>query len=365
MTTIGQSARIEGRAPEGPARDSKRVPFDDLAARSIGGATLSRAECQAILRCPDERVLELLNAAYRVRRHFCGNRVHLHLLINAKSGLCPEDCHYCSQSKVSRADIDRYPLLSLERLLDGARRARAARSRRYCIVISGRGATPHEVEYLAEAVRLIKSEVDIGICCSAGLLSEESARQLKEAGVEQLNHNLNTSERFYPEICTTHTYRDRMNTLLAARRTGLSLCSGAIFGQGETEADIIDVALALRALQPQSIPVNFLLAIPGTPFEEIDDLTPHQCLKILCLMRFLNPSQEIRVSAGREVHLRSLQPLALYPASSVFVSGYLTTPGQSYQDTWKMIEDLGFEVEEHRADPPPASSGEPGPRVRT
>lgn len=322
------------------------MDFRALAAKAIAGETLSRDECQTVLRCPDARILELLDATYRVRRHFCGNRVHLHVLINAKSGLCPEDCHYCSQSKVSTAEIERYPLVSFERLLEGARQAKAARSRRYCIVISGRGATPHEVQYLADAIRRIKSEVDIGICCSVGLLSEESAGVLRASGVEQLNHNLNTSERFYPEICTTHSYQDRMETLAAARRAGLNLCSGAIFGQGETEDDVIDVALALRELQPQSIPVNFLIAIPGTPFAGINDLTPHDCLRMLCLMRLLNPSQEIRVSAGREVHLRALQPLALYAANSVFVSGYLTTPGQSYQETWKMIEDLGFEIDE-------------------
>jgi biotin synthase len=276
--------------------------------------------------------------------------VHFHLLMNAQSGLCPEDCHYCSQSRVSTADIEKYPMVSLERMLEGARKAKQAHCRRYCIVISGRGATDREVDHLAEAVRRIKQEVDIGICCSVGLLTEERARRLRDAGVEQLNHNLNTSERFYPEICTTHTYQDRMDTLQAARRAGLNLCSGAIFGQGETDEDIVDVGVALRELEPQSIPVNFLLAIPGTPFEAMDQaqLTPQRCLKILCLMRFLNPAQEIRVSAGREAHLRSLQPLALYPANSVFVSGYLTTPGQAWEETRAMVEDLGFEIEEHR-----------------
>jgi biotin synthase len=327
-----------------------RVDFQALADKAIAGETLSREECRLVLRCPDPRLLELLAAAYRVRERFCGNRVHLHVLINAKSGLCPEDCHYCSQSAVSSADIEKYPLVAVERLLAGARKAKEARSRRYCIVLSGRGATDHEVDYLAAAVRLIKQEVDIGICCSVGLLTEDRARRLREAGVEQLNHNLNTSERYYPEICTTHTYQDRMDTLMAARSAGLSLCTGAIFGQGEDEDDVIDVALALRELEPQSIPVNFLLALPGTPFadlNEVDVLTPARCLKILCLMRFLNPRQEIRVSAGREAHLRSLQPLALYPANSVFVSGYLTTPGQDYRETWQMIRDMGFEIEEH------------------
>jgi biotin synthase len=324
------------------------VSFQAFAVRSIEGEALTRAECRAVLDCPDEQILGLLDAAYRVRRRFCGKRVHLHLLINAKSGLCPEDCHYCSQSKVSTAEIAKYPLVSRERLLEGARRAKEARSRRYCMVISGRGPTDREVDYLAGAVREIKEEVDIGICVSVGLLTEEKARRLRAAGVEQLNHNLNTSERFYPEICTTHTYADRMATLQAARRAGLQLCTGAIFGQGEQREDIIDVALALRALDPQSIPVNLLLPIEGTPLAGLNYLTPHDCLRILCLMRFLNPRQEIRVSAGREAHLRSLQPLALYPANSVFVSGYLTTPGQAYRETWKMIEDLGFEIEEHQ-----------------
>src|SRR5689334_1580543 len=146
--------------------------FQALAEKSIVGDTLSVAECQAVLRCPDEPILELLDAAYRVRREFCGNRVHLHMLINAKSGLCPEDCHYCAQSRISEAEIEKYPMVSMTALLEGARRAAAARSRRYCIVISGRGPTKHEVDYLVDAVRRVKEEVDIGICCSVGLLSE-------------------------------------------------------------------------------------------------------------------------------------------------------------------------------------------------
>jgi biotin synthase len=326
------------------------VDFQLLAEKAIAGEMLTREECLAVLNCPDERVLDLLAATFRVRLRFRGRRVHLHMLINAKSGICPEDCHYCSQSSISRAAIERYPLVSLERLLEGARKAKEARCRRYCIVISGRGANQREIDFLARAVRRIKEEVDIAICCSVGIISEEKARRLYEAGVEQLNHNLNTSRRYYPMICTTHTYEDRWSTLQAARRAGLHLCSGAIFGQGESQEDIIDVALALRELQPQSIPVNFLLAIPGTPLEGRPGLQPYDCLRILCLMRLLNPRQEIRVSAGREVHLRSLQPLALYAADSVFVSGYLTTPGQQYRETWQMIRDLGFEIEEY----PPA-----------
>ncbi len=322
--------------------------FHKLADKSIAGDALTRAECQAVLRCQDTHILELLSATFRVRERFCGRRVHLHMLINAKSGLCPEDCHYCSQSRISTAAIERYPMVSMQRLLERAREAKKARCRRYCIVISTRGATQREIDFIARAVRRIKEEVDIACCCSLGLISEEKARQLYEAGVEQYNHNLNTSERYYPQICTTHTYQDRLETLQDVRRAGLHLCSGAIFGQGESEEDIIDIALALRELEPQSIPVNFLFAIKGTPFERYTRyLSPYDCLRILCLVRLLNPRQEIRLSAARERYLRTLQPFALYAANSVFVSGYLTEPGQDYQETWQMIEDLGFELEEH------------------
>ena len=158
--------------------------FHQLADKSIAGETLTRQECQDVLHCPDERILELLDAAYKVRRTFCGNRVHLHMLLNAKSGLCPEDCHYCSQSRISTADIERYPMVSMDRMIEGARQAKAARSRRYCIAISARGANDREVDYLVEAVTRIKEEVDINICCTVGLISEEKAQRLYDAGVD-------------------------------------------------------------------------------------------------------------------------------------------------------------------------------------
>lgn len=325
-----------------------------LAEKSLAGEALTRAECQQVLHCPDARILDLLGATFRVRERFCGRRVHLHMLINAKSGLCPEDCHYCSQSRVSTADIARYPMVSMQRLLERAREAKEARCRRYCIVISTRAATQREIDFIARAVRRIKAEVGIACCCSLGLISQDKARQLHEAGVEQYNHNINTSQRYYPQICTTHTYQDRIQTLHDVRQAGLQLCSGAIFGQGESEEDIIDIALALRALEPESIPVNFLFAIAGTPFAHYEQtLSPYDCLRILCLIRLLNPRQEVRLSAARERYLRTLQPLALYAANSVFVSGYLTEPGQDYQATWQMIADLGFELEEHPAEARP------------
>lgn len=322
------------------------MEFYALAAKSIAGQCLSRQECKAVLDSNDDQILEVLGAAYRVRREFCGNKVHVHVLMNAKSGLCPEDCNYCSQSKLSTAEISKYPMVAREKLLDGAMKAKKANAKRFCIVASGRGPTWPEVSYLSEVVREIRDSVDIKICCSVGLLTEDKAKVFKEAGVDQLNHNLNTSETFYPQICSTHTYQDRVDTLLAARSAGLNLCTGAIFGMGEAQDDVINVLLELRGLNPQSIPINFLHAIPGTPLEGTWNLTPYDCLRILCLARFLNPKQEIRVSGGREVHLRSLQGMSLYPANSIFVDGYLTTPGQKTKEAWQMIQDLGFEIEE-------------------
>jgi biotin synthase len=268
------------------------------------------------------------------------------MLQNAKSGLCPEDCHYCSQSSVAEAPIDRYPFLPKEKLIEGAKRAKAAGAVRYCIVNSGRGPTNKEIQEITEVVREIKSQVNINICCSLGLMDGNKVQALKEAGVERINHNLNTSERHHPNICTTHTYADRVETVNNVKSVGLSSCCGGIMGMGETDDDIIDLALSLRTLGVDSIPLNFLHPIDGTPFGALRTLTPQRCLKILCLFRFVNPDKELRIGGGRELNLRSLQPLALYPANSLFVNGYLTTPGQEASETHRMIADLGFEIED-------------------
>ncbi|MFQ5894453.1 MAG: biotin synthase BioB [Nitrospinota bacterium] len=321
------------------------MDYRELASRVLAGGKPTREEAAAILDAPGDDLLPLLEAAFRVRRHYFGRTVQIHFLINAKSGLCPEDCAYCSQSSVSSAAIDRYGLVDEGRLLQGAEGAAAAGSRRYCIAISGRGPTDREVDRIGAAVSRIKSAHSMAICCSLGLLDGEKARRLREAGVDRLNHNLNTSERFCPRICSTHTYGDRIATLRAARRAGLELCSGAIFGQGESREDIVDVCEALREIGPESIPVNFLHAIPGTPLQDVPPLGPALCLRILSLVRFFNPRSEVRAAGGREVQLRELQPLALYPANSIFVAGYLTTPGQAPAEAHRMIRDLGFEVD--------------------
>lgn len=320
--------------------------YQDLTERALQGLPLNREQCYAVLHCPEDRLLELLQAAFRVREKYFGRKVILHLLINAKSGICPEDCTYCSQSAISQAAVEKYPLLDEEKILKGAFAAKAAQAKRYCIVTSGRAPTRREMERLCRVVSRIKQEVNLEICTSLGFLSEEAARSLQEAGVDRYNHNLNTSERFYPQICTTHTYQDRLRTVQNARKAGLKLCCGALFGMGESEDDIVDLSFALREVEPDSIPINFLHPISGTSLEKVNYLSPLKCLVILSLVRFLNPHREIRVAGGREFHLRSLQPLALYPANSIFVSGYLTTGGQTPQEAWQMVADMGFVVEQ-------------------
>ena len=322
-----------------------QLRWPDLIQRSLSGQALTREEGREILNLPDEELPGLLQAAFEVRKARFGKRVKLCMLQNARSGLCPEDCHYCSQSSLSTATIDKYPLMAKELLLDGARRAVEAGATRYCMVTSGRGPTEEEIEHFCEVTRDIKKEFPLEICVCLGILSETQARKLKEAGVGWVNHNLNTSERYYPEVCTTHTYQDRVETVHNVRKAGLLTCSGGIIGMGETDEDILDLAFAVRAMRMDSIPVNFLHPIRGTPMEAFRFLTPMKCLKALCLFRLLNPSSEIRAAGGREVNLRSLQPLAFYAANSIFVEGYLTTPGQQVQDAIRMIEDMGFEVE--------------------
>lgn len=337
------------------------IDFQTLAEKALRDDVLTRPECLAVLQAPNVAMLDLLSAAYRVRHRHFGNTVRLQMLLNAKSGACQEDCRYCSQSSVSRADIERYGLLSTDQMLEGARRAAAAKAQRYCVVISGRSPLDRDIFDISRAVRAIKQEIPIQVCCSLGLLNEGQARELKAAGVDRINHNLNTSEAFHGEICTTHTYRDRIETIRHARTAGLEICSGGIIGMGEQDEDLIDLALALREVKPDSIPLNSLHPVSGTPLQGSAHLTPQRCLKVLCLFRFLHPRTEIRVAGGREFNLRSLQPLALYAADSLFVGGYLTTPGQPAPEAWRMIADLGFEVQVDYQPSPETSVSDPTP----
>lgn len=318
-----------------------------LAEDVLAGHSTTREEALAILRSPDDELLDILAAAYKLRRRWFGNSVQLYFLMNAKSGLCPEDCHYCSQSKISTAEISRYNLLSREKLLDGARMAAERGSKTYCIVISARGPSEREIQAVEKIVPEIKARHDLEVCACLGLLTPDQAQRLAACGVNKVNHNLNTSAEFYDQICTTHSYQDRVETLKAVRSAGLQLCSGGILGMGEREEDVVQMALALRELEVESIPLNFLIDIDGTPLSASQRLTPRYCLKALAMFRFVNPKSELRIAGGRELHLGSLQPLGLYAANSMFVGDYLTTKGQPPEADYRMIEEMGFVVTRH------------------
>lgn len=319
--------------------------YESTTETSLQGELLTDADCQEILSASEIELLPLLNAAYEVRKTYFQNRVQLHILNNAQNGLCPEDCHYCVQAKTAETDIDTYSIKPDLEILAEAKRAYQSGAYRYCIVMSGRGPSPKKIEQLAGIIQSVKASYPLEVCLSVGLIDEKAAKTLKEAGLDRLNHNLNTSESFYPKICTTHTYQDRMDTLQAAQTVGLACCSGVIVGMGEENADLIRVAKELRRLDVASIPVNFYLPIDGNQIEHPPSLTPEYCLRILCLYRFLNPAAEIRVAAGREHHLRGMEVMSLYPANSMFVEGYLNAAGKDTKRTLQMIQDAGFEIE--------------------
>lgn len=299
--------------------------------------------CLRILKDQSLELLPLLHAAYEVRRRHFGNRVQVHILNNAQNGHCPEDCAYCTQARTSEVDIADYRIKSDDEILAEARRAYEGGAFRYCMVFSGRGPNAKRTETLARLIQKVKANYPVQVCVSAGLLDEAKARVLADAGLDRLNHNLNTSRSHYPRICTTHTYDDRLTTLRAAKSAGLEVCSGLIAGMGEPPEDLIEVAKTLRQVGAESIPVNFLLPFEGNELRPVD-LTPQYCLRVLCLYRFTNPRAEVRCAAGRELHLRSMEVMCLYPANSLFLDGYLNGRGAARSATLRMIRDAGFDV---------------------
>nr|WP_199173037.1 biotin synthase BioB [Sporosarcina sp. P17b] len=320
--------------------------YQQLATRVLEGHVLTDEESLALLNSPDEDLLLLLHATYSIRSHYFGNKVKLNMIINTKSGLCPENCGYCAQSIVSKAPVEKYAMMKSEEILEGAERAAANKAGTYCIVASGRGPRDSELDIVIDSVKQIKEKhKGMTVCACLGILKPGQATRLKEAGVDRYNHNLNTSAEHHESITTSHTYEDRVNTVGLAKEAGISPCSGVIVGMRETKQDIISMARSLRELDADSIPVNFLHAVDGTPLEGTSELDPRYCLKVLCLFRYINPSKEIRISGGREVNLRSLQPLGLYAANSIFIGDYLTTAGQENDQDLKMLEDMGFEVD--------------------
>jgi len=318
--------------------------YATLANQVLAGQALSKEQALAVLQSPDEDLLDVMSAAFRVRKHHFGRTVQLYFLMNAKSGLCPEDCGYCSQSKISTAPVPKYNILQRDKLMAAAAIAAERQAKTYCLVISARGPNEREMKAVEEVVPEIKEKYGLKVCACLGLLTAAQAARLKACGVDRVNHNVNTSEKYYEQICTTHTHADRVETLRHVRNAGLELCSGGIIGMGESDEDVVDMAMELHQIGVESIPLNFLTSIDGTPLQDNHRLTPSYCLKALAMFRLVNPDRELRISGGRELHLRSLQPLGLYAANSIFVGDYLTTSGQPPEEDYRMIEDMGFTV---------------------
>ena len=320
--------------------------LDLLADKALNRELPTRDEALAVLASTDDELMDVVAAAFRVRRQFFGRRVKLNYLVNIKSGLCPENCHYCSQRVGSAADVLKYTWLKTDEVIASAEAGVAGGARRVCLVASGRGPTDKDIDRVASAITGFKARnPDVEVCACLGLLADGQAERLAEAGTTAYNHTLNTSGGHYADICTTHEYADRVGTVTAAKQAGLSPCSGLIAGMGETDEDLADVAFALRALGPDSVPVNFLIPFDGTPLAGRWELTPQRCLRILAMVRFVNPDAEVRLAGGREIHLRTLQPLALHIVNSIFLGDYLTSEGQPGAADLAMIADAGFTVE--------------------
>jgi biotin synthase len=335
--------------------------YEALAQQALRDEAPSQADCLWMLDGEDVELLPLLHAARQPRERHFGRNVMVHVLNNVQNGLCPEDCGYCAQSSDTDAAIRKYPIKADEEILAEAEAAAKSGASRYCMVLSGRGPSLERAKKLAGLIREVKRRNPIEVCVSAGLMGDEHARILAEAGLDRLNHNLNTSESHYGEVCTTHTYQDRLDTLAAAKRAGIQTCSGFILGMGESSTDVVELAFRLRELEVPSIPVNFLIPIDGNRLLSDGSLTPERCLRTLAMVRLVNPRAELRAAGGREGHLRSLSALSLWPANSLFVEGYLTTRGDAVDETYQMIREAGFEIEGNPAYA--AASVEPGFRL--
>lgn len=325
---------------------SIQAKLQELTQTALSGRGISSDDAIELLTSKKLDLLTLLHAAYDIRKAHCGMGVKIHILNNAQNGKCPEDCNYCAQGQKSdKSAIEDYPMKSDEEIMAEAERAHQSGAYRYCMVFAGRGPSNKRVEHLSRLISDIKAKYPLQVCVSPGLLKEGQAEQLKAAGLDRLNHNLNTTETNYAEICSTHTFGDRLQTLQYAQTAGLEVCSGVILGMGEGPKGVVEVFAKLADLEAKSIPVNFLVPVPGSGMGQPEKLTPEYCLRVLCIARFMNPKAEIRAAGGREFHLRSMQAFCLYPANSIFMDGYLNVMGSAQKETLRMILDAGFHIQ--------------------
>ncbi|MBI5050501.1 MAG: biotin synthase BioB [Nitrospirae bacterium] len=289
-------------------------------------------------------VFELFVLSNRARIKLRGSKIDLCSIINAKSGTCPEDCSFCAQSAYSKTDIKAYPLIDKKKILEAAAAAKENGVRRFCVVISGKKPSDSELDEICRFIPDIKSS-GLLPCATLGILGCDELKRLKDAGLHRYHHNLETSEAFFKEICTTHTYREKIKTIAAAKSLGFSICSGGIFGLGESWEDRIDMAFALKELGVDSVPVNFLTPIKGTLLGDRNMLKPLEALKIIAIYRLILPQCEIRVCGGRHSALRELHPYIFLAGADGFLLGnYLTTSGRDPEDDIRMIKDMGLEI---------------------
>jgi biotin synthase len=320
--------------------------IEEISARIINGGEMTEDEAMRLSTLGGTDRFALFMAASQVKEHFIGSTVSLCSIINAKSGRCAENCAFCAQSAHHTSDVPVYGLVDEESLVAGAHSAAKCGSKCYGIVTSGTGIYPGaELDRICRAVRRIRQETSIAPSCSLGILNDETAQTLKTAGAVTYHHNLETARSFFPQICTTHDYENDIATVKAARSAGMKVCSGGILGLGETAAQRIELALTLKQLDVDSVPLNFLNPIAGTRLEGISNITPQECLVTIALYRLLLPDKTITVCGGREKNLRDLQSWMFFAgANGTMIGNYLTTSGRNIDDDWQMLKDLELEV---------------------
>lgn len=312
-----------------------------LTDKVMKGGQVTKAEALYLY---EQLLSELCESADRIRQRFCGNSFDICTIMNGKSGSCPEDCKFCAQSAHNHADVSQYPLLPAEEILAKAKANREQGVLRYSIVTSGKRLSDTEVDQMCEVIRKIKKEVGISVCVSFGLLNEWQFRELKEAGATRAHNNLETSRRRFSSVCTTHTFDDKVQAIRAAQAAGLSVCSGGIMGLGETVEDRIDMALSLRKLGIQSVPVNMLNPIPGTPFESNEKLTEEDMRRIVAVYRFILPAASIRLAGGRGLLHDKGRGCFTSGANAAISGDMLTTAGITAKTDMKLINELGYEA---------------------
>jgi biotin synthase len=306
---------------------------------------LTRDEVMAVAELGLDELPSLIALAHKVRLAWCGPEVELESLINAKSGACPEDCAFCSQSVRHHTGVDVYPFLDVDEIIDAARATRAAGATQFCIVVAVRGPEERLLRRVIDAVDVVHRETGLEVACSLGLLTSDQAQRLAAAGVRRYNHNLEACRELFPQICTTHSYDDRVETARLTKDAGMELCCGGILGMGETLAQRIDFAFELAELGPCEVPINLLDPRPGTPLDGQPTLTPREALQAIALFRLVLPDAWLRLAGGRERVLGELQAMGLLAgANALIVGNYLTTTGRAPEEDHALLEALGMPV---------------------